>query len=250
MAKSRFPILAIALIAPGIAEAQSPPAARPEFEVATVRRSPPPSGDLIDINLGTVRNGKLTFANASLSDCLKFAWQIVSDDQLSGPDWITSKAVRFDIVAQIPTDTPPDRIRLMLQALLTDRLKLSLHHEQKPLPHLALVIGKNGPKLQPPNGSGANPASAGRIAANHMSIQGLAMLLSRFERQTIVDMTGLQGEFAVHLEWTPATAALDNPAGASVFTAVQEQLGLKLESRKAPLDVLAVDHAEKIPTEN
>jgi uncharacterized protein (TIGR03435 family) len=250
MANSRFPALASALIASGLATAQSQPAPRPEFEVAIMRPSPPPAGDLININLGTLRDGKLTFANASLSDCLKFAWKIVSDDQLSGADWITSKAVRFDIVAQIPPDTPPDRTRLMLQALLTDRLKMTLHREQKPLPHLALVIGKNGPKLQPANSSGANPASAGRIAANHMSMQGLATLLSRFERRTIVDMTGLQGEFTVHLEWTPATAAVDNPPGASVFTAVQEQLGLKLESRKGPLDVLVVDHAEKTPAEN
>ena len=75
-----------------------------EFEVATVKPSPPPEGDLININLGTARNGRLTFGNASLSDCLKFAYGIVSDAQLAGPDWIKSKSVRFDIVAQAAPD--------------------------------------------------------------------------------------------------------------------------------------------------
>src|ERR1700677_448422 len=105
----------------------------PEFEVATVKSSPPPTGDLININLGNIRDGKLTFVNASLSDCLKFAWGIVSDEQISGPDWIKSKAVRFDIVAQIVPGTPRDQVELMLRALLADRVKLALHHEQKEL---------------------------------------------------------------------------------------------------------------------
>ena len=67
---------------------------------------PPPSGDLININPGTIRNGRITFSNASLSDCLKLAFGIVSDDQISGPDWIKSKAVRFEIVAQAPANIP------------------------------------------------------------------------------------------------------------------------------------------------
>src|ERR1700751_4978208 len=94
-----------------------------EFEVATVKPAPPPpEGDRININLGNVRNGTLTFGNASLSDCLKFAYGLVSDAQLAGPDWIKSKEVRFDIVAQVPPDTPRDRLLLMLQSLLAERL--------------------------------------------------------------------------------------------------------------------------------
>src|SRR5689334_10560516 len=74
--------------------------APPEFEVATVKQSPPPEGNLIQINLGRLLNGTLTFGNASLSDCLKYAYGIASDAQLAGPDWIKTNAVRFDIVAQ------------------------------------------------------------------------------------------------------------------------------------------------------
>jgi uncharacterized protein (TIGR03435 family) len=83
--------------------------AQPAFEVATLKRSPPPEGDRININLGNVRNGQLTFGNASLSDCLKFAYELASDSQLAGPDWIKSKEVHFDIVAQVPVICPVSR---------------------------------------------------------------------------------------------------------------------------------------------
>ena len=227
-------------------------AAPPEFEVATVKQSPPPEGDLIQINLGRLLNDKLTFGNASLSDCLKYAYGIASDAQLVGPEWIKSKDVRFDIVAQAPPNTPHDQVELMLQTLLAERLKVTVHHEQRELPHLALIAGKNGPKLKEAKASTAgNSAMRGRINANNMQMRGLATLLSRFERQTVVDKTGLKGYFEFKLDWTPDDGIKsDDSGGPSLFSAVQEQLGLKLESQKGPLDVLVVDHAEKMPTDN
>jgi uncharacterized protein (TIGR03435 family) len=227
--------------------------AAPEFEVATLKQSPPPAGDAIDINLGTVHNGRLTLANATLSECVRYAYNIVSDELVAGPDWIKSRAVRFDIVAQAPPGNNDDQFRQMLQTLLADRLKLTLHHEPKPLSYLALVRGTSGPRLLPAKSSGSNTNRGGRILANRMSMPALAMLLSRFERQIVVDMTGLGGSYEFKLEWTPHDpngAAIDSVTGPSIFTAVQEQLGLKLESRKGPLDVLVIDHAEKVPEEN
>ena len=231
-----------------------------------MKSSPPPPGDRININLGTVRNGTLTFTNASLSDCLKFAYGIVSDAQISGPDWIKSKEVRFDIVAKAPPNTVTEQFPLMMRALLVDRLKLALHHESRELPFLALVVGKDGPKVRESQtaalGAGGNSAVLGHIIGQQMSMQLLATLLSRFERQIVIDMTELKGSYEVKLEWTPdgnrpiqpeaggALTRIDAGAGPSIFTAVQEQLGLKLESRKSPLDVLVVDHAEKVPSEN
>jgi uncharacterized protein (TIGR03435 family) len=227
--------------------AQTPPA----FDVATVKRSAPPNADHIDMNLGTVRNGKLTVTNVTLSDCLKFAYGLVSNDQIAGPDWITSKAILFDVVAQAPPDTPREKVQLMLQTLLAERLRLAAHHEQRESRFLALVVGKNGPKFREAPGVGGNRAMRGHITGSHMTLPALAMLLSRFERQTIVDMTGLQGSFEVNLEWTPQNAPpVDSDTGPSIFTAVQEQLGLKLESRKGPLDVRVVDHADQIPAAN
>jgi uncharacterized protein (TIGR03435 family) len=228
------------------AVAQTP--ARLEFEVATVKSAPPPSGDLININIGGFRNGRLTFENALLSDCLKFAWGIVSDEQIAGPDWIKSKAVRFDIVAQAAPGTPREQLELMLQVLLADRLKISTHHEQKELSFLALIPGKNGTKLRAAkeDSAGNNLAASGHISSNHMSIKVLATLLSRFEREIVVDQSGLTGPFEVKLDWTED----DVPSGPSIYAALQEQLGLRLESRRGPLDVLVIDHAEKVPVDN
>ena len=87
--------------------------------------------------------------NATLSECLQFAYGIVSEAQIAGPDWIKSRDVRFDIVAKTPPDTPRDQARLMMQNLLIERLKLSLHHEPREMPFLALVVSKDGPKLPP-----------------------------------------------------------------------------------------------------
>jgi uncharacterized protein (TIGR03435 family) len=247
----------------GMAAAQ--PVARVEFEVATVKSSPPPLGDLININLGTVRNKKLTFANASLSDCLKYAFGLVSDDQISGPDWIKSKAVRFDIVGQIPPNSTPEQLPLMLQTLLADRLKLALHHEQKELRYLALVPGTNTRKLREvtpdPAGPAVSKAMPGHITGSQMPMGRLATLLSRFERQIVMDMTGFSGTFEVKLEWTPedrapvpagdgASRVTAEGNGPSLFTAVQEQLGLRLVPRKGPLDIIVIDHAEQIPVDN
>jgi uncharacterized protein (TIGR03435 family) len=241
--------------------------ASPAFEVATVKSSPAPEGDSININLGTVRNGQLTLTNASLSDCIRFAYGLVSDAQIAGPDWVKSKAVRFDIVAKAPPDTPRDQFPFMLRPLLAERLKLAFHYEPREMSFLALVVGKNGPKVQPAKSTAPVPGGlqvAGRIASPQMSMQQLVTLLSRFQRQTVRDLTGLQGLYELKLEWTPDSnravppgddpnenrTAAANPSAPSLFTAVQEQLGLRLEPRKGPLDVLVVDHAEQIPTEN
>lgn len=232
--------------------------AQPAFEVATVKRSPPPEAGKIDTSLGGVRSGVLTFGNASLSDCLRFAYGLVSDAQLSGPDWIKSRDVRFDIVAQIPPATSRSQLLAMLQSLLKERLGLAVHH-QRELSHLALTVGKNGPKLREVQPDPAPPSSIfipGRIVGGQMPMQTLAVFLSRFEREIVIDMTGLKGFYEVKLEWTPDFPPLVNGApaetapGPSLFTAVQEQLGLKIESRKGPVDVLVVDHADQIPAEN
>ena len=225
----------------------------PQFEVATVKPSPPPTGDLININLGRVANGTITFGNASLSDCLKYAYGMVSDEQLRVPDWVKSKAVRFDVVAKAPAGTPADRIPAMLQALLTERFMIVSHFEEKQLSYTALTIGKSGPKLKASTSIGGGPASRGRIESTRMTMTALARLLSRFERQTVVDQTGLTGEYELKLEWSPDTdlAGGGEPGpGPSLVTALAEQLGLRLESRKGPLPVLVLDSVRQTPGEN
>jgi uncharacterized protein (TIGR03435 family) len=236
--------------------AQTAPPSR--FEVATLKLSAPPPGDLININLGTFRGGRLTLTNVTLSDILKFSYELVSDAQLSGPGWI--KDIRFDVVAEAPDNTEPAELHKMTQALLAERLHLTLRREQRVLPYLALVVAKNGPKLQLVRhldaGPSRGPQVRGHITHPQMPLSMLAALLSRFERQTIVDRTGLAGLFQIDLEWTPDNAALPAddtappPERPSLFAAVQGQLGLKLEPRRGPLEVLVVEGAAKVPEEN
>jgi uncharacterized protein (TIGR03435 family) len=246
-----------------ISQAQSP--SRPQFEVASLKPSAPTApGEPININLGTFRNGRMTLGNVTLGDCIKYAYGIISDEQIAGPDWTKGGTVRFDIVAQTPPDTPQEQALLMLQSLLAERLKLAVHHEQRPLSFVALTVGRNGVKFGPANPGGPVALRNGQIIHSRISMQVLATLISRFERQTVLDMTGLTGFYEVKLTWTPDVfkgrtppgggpimfngEAID-PDGPSLATAVSEQLGLRLESRKGPVDVVVIDHAEKAPVE-
>jgi len=239
---------------------------QPEFDAATLKAVAVVPAETYTANLGTIRNGRLTLTNATLADCIKYAYEIVSDDLIAGPEWIKSRDVRFDIVGQAPADTPNDQLLKMLQTLLAERLKLGLHHEQREVPYLALVVGRNGHKMPPAKEGSVTPITgAGRIIHPRMRMPVMAMLLSRFERKTVIDLTELSGPFDVNLTWTTeairALARPDggliaingqsfDPNGPSLYTAIQEQLGLRLESRKGPLDVVVVDRADKVPAEN
>jgi uncharacterized protein (TIGR03435 family) len=182
---------------------------------------------------------------------------LVSDDQVAGPEWTKSKAVRFDVLAKAPPSTPREQLLLMVRSLLQERFHLATHMERRAIPHLVLSIAKNGPKLHQVERDAATSKKThwlGDITDEQMSIQTLALLLSRFMRQMVLDETGLKGVYEIKLEWTPEPArtvpdAAPEP-GPSIFTAVQEQLGLKLEARKDAVEVLVIDHADTVPVEN
>lgn len=266
---SLWAVLAIVLgHAPIQAQSQAGTDALPRFEVASLKPGQTILGDQININLGTLTHGTLTLTNTSLADCLSYAYGLTNKNQIKGADWIKSKAVRFDIVAKAPGDAPLDRVRLMLQALLTERFQLALHREQKDLSYLALLVGKKGPKLQqavPDSDASGNKSLMGRIYSNHISMITLAMLLSRFTGETVLDMTGLKGTYDLKLDWTPenapkpagssgtgadAVSSIDGDSGPSLFAAVEQQLGLKLEVKKGPLEIIVIDHAERVPIQN
>lgn len=225
------------------------------FEVASVKVPQMVSGQPYNIDLGTIQHDTVTLTNVSLADCIKFAYGLSSDFQLSGPEWITSKEVRYDIVAKTAPGTTRGQALQMMRALLAERFKLALHREQRVLPYYALLVAKGGPKIHEATDGPANvPAGVQgqlRIISNRMPMSLVVTVLSRYMHALVVDQTGLAGDFEVRLVWTPD----DRPTpwddrGPSVFTAVQEQLGLKLVSRKGPMEVLIVDRAEKTPTEN
>jgi uncharacterized protein (TIGR03435 family) len=227
----------------------------PTFEAATVKISGLIKGDTFNINTGRIVHGVVTLGNATLADCLKFAYSVTTNEQIVGPDWVNQKLVRFDVTAKAAPGTSDDELLLMLRGLLAERFQMALHTEQREMTHYELVVGKNGPKLKestvgPEEGRGA--ARLDGISSNRMQMNKLAMLLSRMTRMPVLDRTGLTGFYQFDLKYADEVSReqAENPAGPSLFTAVQEQLGLKLESKKGPVEVLVIDHVQKIPLEN
>ena len=250
--RTKFAWIAAALLTVTVAMAEGP-----VFDVASLKPSPQlPPGQNYNANLGSARLGEVALTNATLVDCIKFAYGLVSDEQLAGPEWTKSKEVRFDILAKAPPATPRDQLLLMLRNLLAERFHLAMHTEQRAFFHYALVIGKNGPKLKevPPDPLNSHMTyRIGNITHNQISMQTLTLLLSRQLRELVLDRTGLKGAYDLSLKWIPEAKTETADAaetGPTIFMAVQDQLGLKLEPRKDAVEVLVIDHADRVPVEN
>jgi len=232
----------------GAVYAQAPVAS--QFEVAAIRPSnadPNSSG----INTG---NGRLNAVNVTLKRCIMGAYAVGPNQVLGGPDWLDSD--RFDITARAEQPLGDRALMTLLQTLLADRFKLALHREGKPIEAYVLEVTKNGPKLEKGDGQGAKTSNGrGDIVATNATMDRFAEILSRQMDLPVVNHTGLDGVFNVKLQWTPENARLAKAAdsaaldGPSIFTAIQEQLGLRLHAEKVPVEVLVIDHAEK-PSEN
>ena len=237
--------VALALFTSGWAYGQSAPAP-PAFEVASVK--PNPSGD--HHSSSHTNNGSVIMQNVSLKQIVEMAYD-VKDYALSGPDWLDTE--RFDISAKPPSGAPQDQFQPMLQTLLADRFKLTVHRESKVMSAYALVVGKNGPKLHAVEAGGGSHRNSdgGKLSAQKVSMPQLADFLARHLDRPVVDKTELAGVFDFELRWAPDEGrSTDGASGPSIFTAVQEQLGLKLQTQKLPVEILVIDHAEKVPIEN
>jgi len=214
---------------------------KPSFEVASVKPSAPGSSG------GGITPGPtgMTARNVTLLFCIRIAYD-VQDYQVSGPNWVSTE--QFDIVAKTGNPVKQDQLRLMLRALLAERFGLVLHREERARSVYALVVGKNGPKLAEAKGddAGGTTADIGHLVFTAASMSVLARRLSQQLHEPVSDLTGLKGIYSFTLDWQQD----DSVPGPSLFTAVQEQLGLKLEAQKVPIEVLVVDHAERIPTAN
>ncbi len=253
------------------------PGTNQQFEVASIK--PNTSGE----NNHSIRikpGGRMVASNASLWALITAAYQ-VQDYQISGgPPWL--KSANFDIDARGPVkpNTPiDDQISQMSQALLADRFQLRLHREAREMPIYALLVAKNGPKLVPALGGNCFDPRAGippptpdarpcggfnmnrdTMLGSGVPMARMALALSRIVGRPVVDKTGLMGTFDVTLRWTPdetqaflasaqPAAAPPDTSGPSIFTALQEQLGLRLESQKGPVEVLVIDSAQ-LPSAN
>jgi uncharacterized protein (TIGR03435 family) len=227
------------------------------FEVASVKRSPPPTGNGINSTM-RLDPGRLTCSNVSLKKLIYESYA-VKEYQVSAPDWLGTEI--YDIAATVPPGATRDDVQLMIQNLLAERFRLALHRDTREMPVYALVVGKSGSKLQEVEfARGSTSASQGKLIATTIPIRNLTEFLSRQTGRPVVDMTGLKGFYSFTLTYTPEQAPsapgpdgsplAESAVGPSLLNALQEQLGLKLEARKAPVEILVVDHAEKIPTEN
>jgi uncharacterized protein (TIGR03435 family) len=176
------------------------------------------------------------------------------------PGWATSD--QFDVEAKMDSDTvaalqklpqeqSSDQRQRMLQAILADRFKLKIHHETREQPIYVLEIAKGGSKLKQSDEK-ASPGfwwGGGNIAANATTIDRFAFVLSDVLGRDVVDKTGLAGKYGIKLTWTLDELQGAADPGPTLFTAIEEQLGLKLRSTKGPVDIIVVDQAEK-PSEN
>ncbi len=316
-----------------------PAQAKLEFEVASIKpsalpglgviRKGPPGGP------GSGDPGRVTYAFSTIRDLMVDAYSVKRYRVSGGPKWLDSE--RFDIVAKVPAGATKEQVGVMLQNLLAERFKLTLHRETKELPMFALVVGAKGPKLKdsavadPPPASDSQPKEGGRgqaraqaaapppplppglekggikigpdgcpetppmaagragnfrimtpngecIISNGQTMDGLALQLSNGFDRPVIDQTGLTGKYDLKLRYDPSSMpggrggsivmikdgpgpgpsggdpadriAPDRDPPPSIFTALQEQLGLKLEARKGPVDLLVIDRVEKTPTAN
>jgi uncharacterized protein (TIGR03435 family) len=241
---------------------------RPTIEVATIR-----------LNTGGGRGGmrgdpgRFTVSNTPLRTMIRNAYKAPDYTISGGPAWMNSD--RYDIEAKVDGELKGDDLLFALKTLLEDRFQLKVHRETKEGTVYLLTAAKGGPKLSPSNCIVVDPAhmppapasgekvpemcgrnKGGGTTTSRMlniaglkidepdpaaTVPGLTFYLSSILERTVIDKTGLTGRFDVHLEYTPQ---LDGD-GLSIFTAVQEQLGLKLESAKGPVETLVVDRVER-----
>ena len=238
------------------------PSAAPAFEVASVKPSQP---DQPGMGMSTDK-GRLLLRNATLKFSIEAAYKL-QDFQLSGgPKWLDSD--HYDIEGKAGAAAGFDELIGMLKTLMADRFQLQFHRESRMAPGYALVVAKGGSKLKDAGTEGRGGLGMGRGMVNGRSqpVAGLAEALSRTLGRPVVDQTELKGKYDFRMTWTPSDTepvmqkpgtmppeagdarAADN-IGPSVFAAIQEQLGLKLEARRVPVEVLVIDRAER-PSEN
>ena len=240
--------VALGLLNSGAGDAQSPTNAT--FEAASVKVVKP--GDLADDSEDIHSSpGTLTMRHVSLKSCIQWAYGL-SGFQVSGPGWLGSD--RFDITAKVATPAKDDQLRLMLQSLLAERFKLALHRDQKEAQVYVVTVLKSGPKFHESKGDGSSKMTPGRFGftAQRTSISQLAEYLAIPMRRPVLDRTGLTNRYDFAVDLTPYATGNAQPQdmAAMVLTAIQDQLGLKLESHKGPFVFLVVDHAERVPTSN
>lgn len=225
----------------------------PSFELATIKASGPDSRAM---SIRRLPGGRLVTTNTPLPMLISWAFNLDDGRLLNVPGGLGS--ARFDVMAKAAGDDPaPGQMQLMMRTLLAERFKLVVHTETRELTAYKLVVDTAGSKLRlsnPVEPPGSNPftmRAAGHLAGTRVTATMLAKVLSNQLGRPVEDETGFAGVFDFVLQWSPDAAdpaAEQSPA--SLFTALREQLGLRLVARRMPVDVVVIDRVDPRPTEN
>jgi uncharacterized protein (TIGR03435 family) len=247
------PLLLALTASLALAQSPTPP---PSFEVASIRMVDPHTAEDLQRGIGlfsmsSFPTNLFTVHNAPLSFLIQIAYTVDTQDNILGmPGWMESQ--EYDLSAKVEGDQQLtlEQIRPMLQQLFAQRFHLVVHRQSKLVSGFALVVAKGGAKLQPGN---AKRKPGGQILPNSfnfwsMDVAHFVTVLARPAGQPVIDKTGLTGAYDFKLSYAPANDP-DSPLP-SFFTAIQDQLGLKLEPQKVSVETLVIDHVDRVPTEN
>jgi len=233
------------------------------FEVASIK--PNNTGDRGSSS--NTNKGEMTLHNVTLKQLVQRAYG-VEDYSTSAPEWLSD--VHFDIMAKMP-DTfaaaSDNKARLaqfqtMMQTMLKERFKIEVHHEPKTVAGFVLVVAKGGLKVTPEpetDGRSGTSQNNGHLKVTRIKMEDFAVWVTRQVGRPVVDKTDVAGAYSFEFDFAqeerslqtdPAKAAESAPQGPTIYTVLQEQIGLRLQSQKVPVDVVVVDHIERVPTEN
>ena len=232
---------------------------RPSFDIAHVHTSP---RTLHPSLRGGFHGGRYELRMATMADLIATAYSVTPDKVTGGPSWLDTD--RFDVIAKASPDTAQQNLKLMLQALLADRFGLAVHIDQRPMPAYVLSAGKGKPKLNASEDSSSGgcqrSAPDGDSVAIPVSCHGLSMaafaqqlrgMAGDYLMSPVIDNTKIAGSWDFTLKWTPrGRLAAAGGEGITIFDAIDNQLGLKLETRQAPTAVIVVDRVNREPTAN
>jgi uncharacterized protein (TIGR03435 family) len=222
-----------------------------EFEVASIKPSPPSSGPRTPMKADPAI---VAYNSLSAKIFIQLAYKAPAWGISGGPKWMDSEP--YDLRATLPPGASNEQVPRMLQALLIERFKLAVRRETRQMPIYELAIAKNGPKLKPgetgeqwSNGTFKGGIFKGRLELHQFTMGALAELLGSQTGRPVIDKTNLKETYDINLKWTPEDVPAGDGGGPSLYTAIEEQLGLKLTSAKGPVEVLVVTHIEK-PSDN
>ncbi len=213
----------------------------PKFEVAVVKYHPPNTEPVHSLS---AQNGRLTAINQTLRDLIRSAYSLRDDQVVGGPKWISD--VRYDVVAKASDNVNARDLWLMVQPLLVEQFKLTYHRESRNRTIYWLVVGKKGPKMKQSTAS-VNGMRMGKgvMTCTKMPMSLFARVLTGYVQTEVVDKTGLTADFDFTFEWMSDDGKSGTEPGPSLFTALNEQLGLQLKSAKGTIQLFVIDSAER-----